>query len=124
MHEIIHQITGEEIKPFTEADWWNNDYNCEQCWSKDGYLRFVIEEEYGHVIVGVDAQSVFNKYSQCPIFFGFNLEKPELPRRTNKALLKALTHLRTKEGADQSATFNFPFFGDDLTREYHISRIE
>lgn len=119
MKDIIEEMTGEILKPFDEPDWHNGEYHWVDCFTKDGELRFVIEVCDGNVIIGVDRVKVFNKFSQCPIFFGFTLEDKRIPKRRKKAIVRAIAHLKTDEGTEQSATFDFPFFGDDLTREYY-----
>ena len=50
-------------------------------------------------LISVDNASVFNKESQCPIHFTIDM--------VNEKLLKMLKYLRTKKGAQQSATFDF-----------------
>jgi len=75
-------------------------------------FRINFSERYLTHCVSVDNISVFNKESQCPIHFTLGLS-----RRRNNRLHQALVLLRTKEGADRSATFDFGGF-DEF--DYHV----
>lgn len=114
---IIEEITQESFFDEEESNWYDGEWNCGVF--ENEKLIIHVEEIDGAFTAGIDHRSVFNKYSQCPIFFGFTAEKTNLPKRREKALLRAIEHLKTKEGQEQSATFKFPDFGDDLTREYY-----
>lgn len=117
----IEEMTQESFLDGKESDWYNGEYNYGVF--KNEKLIIHVEEIDGAFTAGIDHKSVFNKYSQCPIFFGFTAEKTNLPKRRGKALLRAIEHLKTKEGQKQSATFKFPDFGDDLTREYYLQKL-
>lgn len=116
--KVIEDIIGQQVTPIENIDWYNGDYNSTIFYNYDMSLIFCLFEEHGHFVIGIDNKSVFNKYSQCPIFFDFTWEKPRLSQRRQESLLRALKYLETKEGAEESATFEFPDFGGDLTREY------
>ena len=68
---------------------------------------------YGNNFSAIDHTSCFNKESQCPINVTFPLSKRAYPR-----LVKALNHLKTKDGIRESKTFEFPVEFEEF--DHHV----
>lgn len=114
MDKLVSDFTGLKAVFKSGCDWYNGEYNYDSCLNEDKDLVIIVAEMHGLVVVALDNKECFNKLSQCPIIFNFNLDKKTIDGNKKERLLKAVSHLKTKQGINDSNEFNFPNFGSDL----------